>query len=93
MAAPSAPPEEAVRDAIDALSQAEKLIAGLDRAGILERLDQLRDFVEEITRLQVDLRIAKLRLQAHLRPEDDPDKTPVHGISTAKLRIAELTKK
>ena len=76
---------DSIAEAIDALAKAEKLIAGLDRAGLLTKLDELREFIEDLSRMQLDLRIARLRLQA-LTSVSDPDRTPVQGISTAALR-------
>lgn len=80
--------EDSLREALAALTAAEELIVGIDRPGILQKLDELRDTVEEISRLQVDVRMARIRVQAALRTggDPDPDKTPVHGISSDKLR-------
>lgn len=74
-----------VEEAIEALATAEKLIAEVDRKALLAKLDQLRDFVEELTRLQLDMRMARLRLQS-LNRSSDPDRTPVRGISTAAFQ-------
>ena len=77
---------DGIGEAIEALSKAEKLIAEVDRAGLLAKLDELRDFVEGLSRMQLDMRMARLRLQAMLPPPSDPDRTPQQGISTAALR-------
>lgn len=86
-------PEDLLRDALAALHHAETLVLSIDRHGILQKLDDLRDFVEEVSRLQLDIRIVRLRLQASLSPENDPDKTPTHSLSSDKLRSPTVTKK
>lgn len=59
-----------IEEAIEALGAAEKLVASVDRAALLSKLDEIRDFIEDLTRLQLDMRIARLRLQSMLPPED-----------------------
>jgi hypothetical protein len=88
---PEPPPEAAVRDAIDALAHAEQLIVTIGREGFAKKLNELHDFVEELSNLQLDLRMARIRLQAHL---PDEDKTPLPpGISTATLRRVQIDRK
>lgn len=72
--------------AVEALLKAEKLIASVDRAALLERLDQLHAFVEELSRLQLDLRMARLRLAAYLPSQERQPQAP----STSTLRIGAL---
>jgi hypothetical protein len=76
---------DGIEEAIEALAKAEKLVNSVDRASLLAKLDELRDFIEDLSRLQLDMRIARLRLQT-LLPERDPDRTPARGISTAEFR-------
>lgn len=78
-------PDATIRDAIDALQKAENLLADLDRAGLLKRLDELREAVETFPQTQLDLRMARIRLQSHLG--SDPDKTPVRPPSAYSLRL------
>ncbi len=82
---PGRPPQTEIVDAIDAIQRAERLISSVHRAQIVDRLEELRSFVDELSRLTVDLRIARMRLQSHLAGASDPDRTPVQGISTASL--------
>jgi uncharacterized protein HemX len=79
-------PESAIRDAVDALLKAETIIADFDRSGVMKKLDELREAVEALPQVQLDMRISRLRLQAFL--SSDPDATPTHGISTATLKAA-----
>jgi len=74
-----------LRDAIEALLKAESLLDALDRAGLLKKLDELKGAVESIPQAQLDLRIARIRLQSQI--QHDPDKTPVHRLSSAGLRL------
>ena len=90
MAVPPQLPEEIIREAMALLNEVEGLIATVPRQEILGKLDNLRDFVDELTRYQVDVRLMRLRLQSKLSPPEDPDKTPVHGISSDKLRAAKI---
>lgn len=84
MAGPRQPASD-VADAAEAIRRAEDLIGGVDRGRLLQHLDQLREFIEELSRLTVDLRIARLRLQRSLPGVSDPDRTPVQGISSASI--------
>jgi hypothetical protein len=96
MPAPQEPtPEQAIRDAIDALNKAEKLLGTVDRVGFLNLLDALgkgllalRDAIETLPHVALDLRMARIRLQAHV---SDPDKTPAQGISSATIRAVRST--
>lgn len=84
---PNAIAEAAIRDAIESIKASEKLIADLDRAGIMRKLIEMQGAFERLSQLQHDMRIARIRLQSCI---SDPDKTPVHGISTATMRRVEL---
>lgn len=77
--------EHAIRDAIAALQQAEAVIASINRASALKLLEELRDMVEKLPAAQLDMRMARLRLQAFV---SDLDKTPIpSGISQQMARI------
>lgn len=80
----AAPAEAAIQDAVQALADAEKLIANIDRAGLVNKLDEFREFLDQLPKLQLDVRMARLRLQA--QTGTDPDRTPVRGVSTADFR-------
>jgi len=82
--------DELLTGAIAALQAAERLLSKLERKPTLDALDatavalrELRECVELFPQVQMDLRIARMRLVAAL--SHDPDKTPVVGISTATM--------
>ena len=82
-----------LREAIDALQKAEALLSKIDRSGILNTLDALRDAVESLPQVQLDMRISRMRLTAKL--SHDPDKTPVEhvkGISQMAMRAVDPKK-
>jgi hypothetical protein len=82
-------------EAIDALQKAEDLLAKLDRGGALKLLDELRETIESFPQVQLDMRIARMRLTAQL--SHDPNKTPVEPVvayrpqSSAALRQTVIT--
>jgi len=82
-----------IKEAIDALQRAETLLGKIDRDGILTTLEELREEVETLPQVQLDLRIARMRLTAKL--SHDPDKTPVEhvkGISQMAMRAVDPKK-
>jgi uncharacterized protein HemX len=70
--------DKEIKDAIDALQKAEELLTKLDRGGIITKLEELREAIEALPQVQLDMRIARMRLTARLT--SDPDKTPVQGL-------------
>ena len=80
-------PQDDIAEAIEVLAKAEKLIAAVDRVALAEKLNELREFVDDVSRLQLALRMARLRLQS-LLPADASDRpTPVvRPGSTAAFR-------
>jgi len=79
-----------LREAIEALQHAEDHLAKIDRAGLLTKLIEMTELIEAIPQVQLDMRIARMRLTAKLR--SDPDKTPVQhvkGQSSAMLARVE----
>jgi len=97
MADMSAPDERnaLLIEAIDALQKAEDVLAKLDRGGVLKLLEELRETVESFPQVQLDMRIARMRLTAQL--SHDPNKTPVEPVqafrpqSSASLRQTVIT--
>lgn len=92
------PPDERnalLLEAIEALQKAEDVLAKLDRGGVLKLLEELRETVESFPQVQLDMRIARMRLTAQL--SHDPNKTPVEPVaayrpqSTAALRQTIIT--
>jgi hypothetical protein len=88
-------PESAIRDAIEALHAAEKLIESFDRTELLERADSLhqfeiafRDSIERLPQVRLDLRMARIKLQSHL--PSDPDRTPVERIRAPSQTFAKV---
>jgi uncharacterized protein HemX len=82
-----------IKEAIDALQRAETLLGKIDRDGILTTLEELREEVETLPQVQLDLRIARMRLTAKL--SHDPDKTPVEhikGISQMAMKAVDPKK-
>ena len=82
-----------LREAIEALQKAESLLGKIDRDGILTTLEELREEVGSLPQVQLDLRIARMRLTAKL--SHDPDKTPVEhvkGISQMAMKAVDPKK-
>jgi len=82
-----------LREAIEALQKAESLLGKIDRDGILTTIEELREEVEALPQVQLDLRIARMRLTAKL--SHDPDKTPVEhvkGISQMAMKAVDSKK-
>jgi hypothetical protein len=85
----------ALRDALEALKRAEKLLELIDRPS-LARLPPIvravEEFAERHAAVSLDLRIARLRIQAMLPeeqpPREDPDKTPVEGARRLSEQLA-----
>lgn len=89
MATPPKIEEATLREALQVLMDVEQLIVSVDRADVTRKLVALTDMVESLGRHQVDIRLLKVRIQALLSP-NDPEKTPVHGISTDRLQAVRL---
>jgi exoribonuclease II len=70
-----------ILEAVEALKKAEAVLANIDRTGILHTIEELRRAVEALPQVQLDMRIARMRLAAKL--SSDPDKTPVEHIKGA----------
>ena len=81
----------ALRDALDAVKRTEKLLEKLDRPALVKLLGVLGpllravdSFAKEHAAVVLDLRMARLRIQAILGPEAregyDPDKTPIEPL-------------
>ena len=84
---------QALKDATDALRRAEVLLNGVDRPALVSLQKALRavdQLAQDHSQATLDLRIARLRIQA-LLGLDDPDKTPVdHHRPSASLRLGKL---
>lgn len=91
--------DKAIEDALDQLLRMEKLLQNIDRNRILtalellkkalENIDDLQEAIEAIPHTELDMRMARLRIQAAtgLQPPSlasDPDKTPVEPIQARK---------
>jgi hypothetical protein len=89
-----------VRDALKAVERAEKLLEGYRPAlsQIAPALSQVAPLIatighlsQEHTRVALDLRIMRLRLQSVLPPApppEDPDQTPVEGARRLSEQLA-----
>lgn len=68
---------QAVLDAIGALEQAERLLGQL--SGILRALEDARGAIERLHQVELDTRIARIRLQTFVR--DQPPEPPAPKLS------------
>lgn len=85
MTEPSIPPSDAVLfDAIEALEKAEAALTKLNQPALRKALDGLVESLESLSAVQLELRMAKLRVRRQLRT--DPDRTPVHAVNIADTK-------
>lgn len=82
--------EALLASAAEALQRAENLLANIERGKILDKLDEIKEIIESVPQVQLDLRIARIRITASLR--DDPDKTPIPKHLSATMRAVDPPK-